>query len=371
MRAASLCSGYGGLDMAAAAVFDLELAWYAEVDPDASKVLAHHYPRVPNHGDITAIDWTQVEPVDLLTAGYPCQPMSFAGRRAGLSDERWLWDDGVFPAIRDLRPGIVLLENVPGHLSVGFGRVLGDLAAVGYDASWMCVRASDVGAPHRRERVFIVAQDADRAASSQWRFAAPGQAQGGRARADAGGRGGASAAGGVSLLPTPTTANSHGNHVNNRGNLLLPGAVALLPTPTVVDARGGRNATSGRTDPDSQHHSGWTLSDVAHADRWGEYATAIARWEYVTGRPAPEPTEPTAKGGRRLAPPFVEWLMGLPEGWVTEVPRLWRDEDGTESIVPALTRNAMLRILGNGVVPQQGAYAISSLLGHVFAEVAA
>ena len=326
LKAASLCSGYGGLDMAAAAVFDVDLAWYAEVDPDAAKVLA---PGVPNHGDITAIDWTQVEPVDLLTAGYPCQPMSFAGRRAGLSDERWLWDDGVFPAIRDLRPGIVLLENVPGHLSVGFGRVLGDLAAIGYDASWMCVRASDVGAPHRRERVFVVATDAtDQRHERGW------SARRGRfGSADRG-------------------------HV-------AAGGVALLPTPTVVDARGGRNATAGRTDPDSQHHSGWTLSDVAHADRWGEYAGVIARWEHVTGRPAPEPTEPTAKGGRRLAPPFVEWLMGLPEGWVTQVPRMWRDEDGTESIVPALTRNAQLKALGNGVVPQQGAHALTQLLAHL------
>jgi DNA (cytosine-5)-methyltransferase 1 len=153
----SLCSGYGGLDLAAQAILGpLRHAWHAETDPGAATVLAHHWPDVPNLGDLTAVDWTAVPPVDVLTAGYPCQPLSFAGRRAGMTDERWIWGD-VFAAIRVLRPRIVLLENVAGHLSLGFGRVLGDLASAGFDAEWGCFRASEVGAPHRRERVFVAA----------------------------------------------------------------------------------------------------------------------------------------------------------------------------------------------------------------------
>jgi DNA (cytosine-5)-methyltransferase 1 len=84
-------------------------------------------------------------------------------------------------------------------------------------------------------------------------------------------------------------------------------------------------------------------------DRWGAYAAAIQRWEHVTGRPAPDPTEPGTKGQPRLAPAFVEWLMGLPAGWVTD----------------HLPRNAALKCLGNGVVPAQAAHAYTELLGAV------
>lgn len=146
LRLGSLCTGYGGLDLAAEIVLGpLTHAWHAEIDPHAAKVLAHHWPDVPNLGDLTAVDWGHVEPVDVLTAGYPCQPLSLAGPRTGMNDERWIWDE-IYAAIRVLRPRFVLLENVAGHLSLGFGRVLGDLAAAGFDAEWGCFRASDVGA---------------------------------------------------------------------------------------------------------------------------------------------------------------------------------------------------------------------------------
>lgn len=178
MKLGSLCTGYGGLDLAAEAILGpLTHAWHAEIDPHASQVLAHHWPDTPNLGDLTAVDWTRVEPVDVLTAGYPCQPLSLAGRRAGLTDERWIWDD-VFAAIRDLRPRLVLLENVAGHLSLGFGRVLGDLASAGFDAEWGCFRASDVGAPHRRERVFIAAWPAADTESLGHRDARPARVGG-------------------------------------------------------------------------------------------------------------------------------------------------------------------------------------------------
>ena len=117
MKLGSLCTGYGGLDLAAEHVLGpLHHTWHAEIDPHASKVLAHHWPTTPNLGDLTTVDWTTVPPVDVLTAGYPCQPLSLAGRRAGMTDERWIWDD-VIRAVRDLRPRLVLLENVAGHLS--------------------------------------------------------------------------------------------------------------------------------------------------------------------------------------------------------------------------------------------------------------
>lgn len=154
----SLCTGAAALEEGLCLALELDptksVAWHAEVDPGACSVLDHHFPSVPNLGNVREIDWATVRPVEWLTAGYPCQPFSSAGRRGGEDDPRHLWP-AVADAIRILRPGHVLLENVAGHLSLGFGAVLGDLAEIGYDARWVCLPASGVGAPHRRERVFI------------------------------------------------------------------------------------------------------------------------------------------------------------------------------------------------------------------------
>lgn len=161
MKHAGLCFGYGGLDMGVEAAVPSELAWYAEYDPAPSKVAALRYPGVPNHNDVTAIDWAAVEPVDILSAGYPCQPFSISGLRRGEDDPRHLWPH-IANAVRQLRPRLVVLENVAGHLSLGFDVVLGDLAALGYDAEWSVVQASAVGACHRRPRLYVVAADTTR-----------------------------------------------------------------------------------------------------------------------------------------------------------------------------------------------------------------
>jgi len=155
LRVLSLFSGIGGLDLGLERA-GMEVVAQCEVDPYCCRVLAKHWPHVPNLGDVTAIDWSTVPDVDLICGGYPCQPFSLAGRRQGADDVRHLWPY-VLDAVRHLRPRWVLLENVPGHLSLGFGRVLGDLAESGYDAEWDCIPAAAVGAPHRRDRVFIVA----------------------------------------------------------------------------------------------------------------------------------------------------------------------------------------------------------------------
>ena len=156
LKIGSLFSGYGGLDMAVEHVFGAEPAWFCEFDKYPAKILAHHWPDVPNHWDITKVDWSQVEPIDILTGGYPCQPFSTAGKRKGTDDDRHLWPH-VREAIRALRPRYTILENVSGHRSLGFDRVLGDMAEDGLHVRWASVRASDAGAPHPRERLFIVA----------------------------------------------------------------------------------------------------------------------------------------------------------------------------------------------------------------------
>jgi DNA (cytosine-5)-methyltransferase 1 len=158
-----MCTGYAGLDQAVAQVLDVEPAWVADPAPGAAAILAHHMPDVPNLGDITTVQWEDAVHVDILAAGYPCQPFSFAGPRKGTTDSRHIWPH-IATAVRHLAPGLVVLENVPGHRNLGFDQVLGDLAALGFDAEWTSLRASDVGAPHKRERLVILARHPDRMA---------------------------------------------------------------------------------------------------------------------------------------------------------------------------------------------------------------
>ncbi len=151
----SLFSGIGGLDLGLERA-GMRCLWQSEIDPYCCKVLAKHWPNLPNIGDINNVDWRNVATVDVICGGYPCQPFSVAGQRNGTDDPRHLWPRFA-DAIRFLRPRYALLENVTGHLNLGFSDVLADLAACGYDAQWDCIPAASVGAPHLRDRVFVIA----------------------------------------------------------------------------------------------------------------------------------------------------------------------------------------------------------------------
>lgn len=157
MNVGSLFSGIGGFDLGLERA-GFTISWQVEIDSYCQRVLAKHWPHVTRYGDITAMDWSTVQPVDLLCGGFPCQDLSFAGKRAGIEGARsGLWSEYV-RAIVQLRPRYVLVENVPGLLTNAYmGRVLGDLAACGYDAEWTVLSAGSIGAPHLRERVWILA----------------------------------------------------------------------------------------------------------------------------------------------------------------------------------------------------------------------
>jgi DNA (cytosine-5)-methyltransferase 1 len=158
-----------------------EVAWHCEWEDAPSTILDKHFPGVPNYKDVSKVDFTQVEPVDILTGGFPCQDLSLAGKRAGLQDgtRSGLWSEFA-RAIEELKPRLVVIENVRGLLSAtasngmeyseedlaaldgraplrALGAVLGDLADLGYDAKWTGLRASDAGAPHQRFRIFVIA----------------------------------------------------------------------------------------------------------------------------------------------------------------------------------------------------------------------
>lgn len=159
-RVGELCAGYGGirlgLDLAG---IETDLAWWADNDPRPAAVMAAHHPTAPNLGDITEI--TDPPTVDIVTAGFPCQPVSTAGERRGVNDERWLVDD-VCRVARLCGSRMLILENVAGILTANGGdamaRVCEAMAREGFRRwEWGTLRASDVGAPHRRKRWFCVA----------------------------------------------------------------------------------------------------------------------------------------------------------------------------------------------------------------------
>lgn len=333
MRIGSLFSGYGGLDRAVTDTLGGSVAWHVEYDKHPSAILAHHYPDVPNYGDVTAVDWAAVEPVDVLTGGFPCQDLSTAGKRRGLrpGTRSGLWEHMAY-AIDQLRPSLVVVENVRGLLSAyahsdvescpiclgdgpdgalrALGAVVGDLAGLGYGCRWGGVRASDAGAPHGRFRVFLVAYPTS---------TGPGRAlRAGGLPPQLRGMGWAPPGGEPCITPADTDS-------------MRPG---LRERGSSTDAHGLDVGIEG------------AVGGPADVD-FGPYAAAVRRWEHVLGRPAPAPTEP-GRNGSRLSPAFVEFLMGLPEGWVTGVD---------------IPRNAQLKALGNGVVPQQAALALRLILG--------
>jgi DNA (cytosine-5)-methyltransferase 1 len=158
----SLFAGIGGFDLAAERA-GLEVKWQVEIDDYCDRVLEQRWPHVRRYRDIRTIEWADVEPVDIVCGGFPCQPHSFAGRRLGALDDRDLWP--YFRAsLRCLKPRWVVAENVPGILSNDagrfFGGILRDLAACRLHAEWDCIPASAVGADHRRDRVWVVAHSA-------------------------------------------------------------------------------------------------------------------------------------------------------------------------------------------------------------------
>jgi DNA (cytosine-5)-methyltransferase 1 len=308
-----LFTGYGGLDLGVlAALGGGRIVWSADDDRHVRTLLGVRLPGVPNLGDVQQIDWGSLEPVDVLTAGWPCQDISAAGKRAGITKGI---RSGLFrEIIRALRhlprpPGLVVLENVAAlrWKNGGLSHVLGQLAEAGFDAVWRSVRASDIGACHRRERIFIAAWPRRNPSPIAHRKSA---------------RGGA------------IIANTY---CARRQRVTQAAQLQGLP-----------NACVGSAHPAPDNYS----RDRASAVDWREYSTAIRRWERVLGRHAPHPTQRGRHGKPVLAPRFVEWMLGLDAGHVTDLD---------------IPRTAQLRILGNGVVPHQATHAVDLLLSDLAA----
>ena len=278
MRVMSLFAGYGGLDLALGMVFpEARTVYVSDIEEGPCRVLAHRFPEATNLGDVTAVDWDSLDPVDVVIGGSPCPDLSDAGRGAGMrpGTRSGLWSSMV-DAIAATRPRLVVWENVRGALSKSafsrlesgegrmggradgvvlraLGRVLGDLSALGYDCQWSTFRASTIGAPHQRERVFVVAVPSSQGWRLPWHTVTREAACGWASALDSG-RAGAS----LTLLPTPTTQDGKNN--------------------------GGPSQFERNTPP---------LNTVVKMPSFGDYVPAITRWEQVIGRTAPSPTIPS------------------------------------------------------------------------------
>ena len=286
MTKGSLCSGYGGLDMATPGA----LSWYAENDADAASIMGREHPGIPNFSDITVPD-IDFPHVDLLLSGDPCQSLSAAGHRRGRADERYLWPH-VRNIIARVMPEQIFMENVQNIVSLDGGVHLAErldaLRALGYEVRWTVLGACAIGAPHHRHRWFL------------------------RARR-------------VNTLWAPDPVRVAAKCGAPRG-----GSRQILPTPRATDGTNGGPGQRGRK-------GDLAMGSAVQAEHWGKFADAIALWEQITGRPAPCPTEPAPRGGRRLNAELSEWMMGLDLGYVT------KDR----------VRNEALKRIGNGVVPLQ------------------
>lgn len=450
MRIGSLFSGYGGLDIGVQSVLGGHVVWHSDIDKSASAILKYHYPDIPNLGDISKVDWSTVEPIDVLTGGFPCQDVSTAGARRGLHSgtRSGLWSV-MAEAIQALQPSLVVIENVRGLLSAtassdmepctwclgdtgdesalrALGAVLGDLAELGFHARWASVRASDVGACHRRERVFIIAwpqrADADSIGRNLERPQSEGRnnrqpqswpkSLGSETVTHADNRRRRVSNNGLSVATQcgdSTTTNPGSQRHGGRKDVGMVGSVG---TPAAVSGResgsawpeSGNRSTTNVSDAHSPRRQGFVCGEscaqagrcrhpqscshvatnidsgrrvesiiepgnvseekgersasISHrhsangsstAVNWGPYQSAIDRWETMLGRQAPSPTEPGPNDRHRLNSVFVEWMMGLPLGHVSN-PQI------------GLSRANQLKVLGNGVVPQQAAHALRILL---------
>lgn len=296
--AIGLCSGSGQLEEAVRAETGIRTVAYAENNPHASAVMAARFRGAVNLGGIDAINYREAAErfpgVDTLIVGWPCQGISNNGHRLGLDDPRsGLWRY-VAQAVSVIRPARVFLENVAALKRRGLPTVAANLNELGYDLYWTITKASAVGAPHTRPR---------------WiGYAVPGT--------------------GVTVeVPAPAA--------------LYP-PLPMLPTPKATDGpNGGPNQRDGK--------GVYYLPGVAVRldENWNspelgvDYGPAVRRWAHITGRPVPSPVAPDARGNLRVSPAAYEFLMGWPAGWITDV--------------PGIPRTELLRIAGNGVIPQQTA----------------
>ena len=352
----SLFSGIGGLELGLEHAAGARVLWQVERDAWCRDVLAKHWPDAVRYDDVCTV--RGLPRVDILCGGFPCQDVSLAGKRAGFGGERSsLWRE-YRRIIADVRPRFVFVENVPGLLTAddghAFAEVLGDLASLGFDAEWDVFRASDVGAPHRRERVFLLAYLADTACLGEREPADEGVAFAARGRARLEPR-----RGGESRLPDAHHDGGQGSDARSEG-AGRHGAVgdgAAVPN-TARQPRLGLPERARSQEPVARRSGAYGLVDADGERRAERNGGPVAARTELGG----------AAGGdghitRDAALPRLgRGADGLPCGLDTHRWPAGRGEAQHEGEPPRTAagvpqRFARLKALGNAVVPQVAALA--------------
>jgi DNA (cytosine-5)-methyltransferase 1 len=261
MRKASLFSGIGGIDLAAHWA-GMETVMFCEREPYCQRVIRKHWPHVPIIDDVRDFTRKELErrgigTIDIISAGYPCQPFSYAGKRRGAEDDRHLWPE-VMRILEEIRPRWFVGENVAGHVTLGLDDVLADLGGAGYAAQAFLIPAAAVRASHRRDRVFIVAHSGSgkRQSGTEVKGILRALPADGAIDNNAGGRSEAQSRGG--LWPTPTA--------NDAKNATLPPAKKERDNIPGALMRDGYTAQEGQLNPEwvevlMNFPPGWTDVD--------------------------------------------------------------------------------------------------------------
>ena len=355
MLAGSLFSDIGGLDLAVEAVTGARTVWQVERDEWCRGVLAQHWPEAQRFDDVCSVG-EELERVDIIAGGFPCQDVSLAGKRAGLAGERsGLWSEFA-RIVRVVRPRFVLVENVAGLLSMEFGQVLGDLAALGFDAEWGVFRASDAGAPHRRERVFILA------------VADASGVDGERVERRGGGSRRPVWTAGVCGCGEAVADAECGHAQRRRGAGVMDGARGVTQSEGHERQRGGDAARGGGEAvgvavADAERIEGIERHD---ADVLGRRSGNAEQARVGCGMGDAAGARCEGHGSGRAQPRLGGVADGLPRGMDAHRWPAGRGEEQHEWEAPRVAKAAperrhRLKALGNAVVPQQAALALRVL----------
>jgi len=353
MNLLSLFSGIGGIDRAAN-MFGIKTVAFVECDPFCQAILKLRFPGVPVYGDIRGVTAKQLKhdgitSIDIVAGGFPCQGNSTAGKRKGKADERYLWPE-MARVVREVESPWMVAENVRGILSVDggelFGDVLRDVANMGHSAGWGCWGACDVGAPHQRNRVFIMAHSKGKRcgeARYDWRRSKEWTTGSGLVPCGL-------------MWPTPRANSFKAAAVHGECGLDIQTAVKLWPTPRA--GKIGGYSSPGYSPVLEQAVNMWPTPTTR------DYKSGTG--SKVRAGHAP-PLSDVCQG--QLNPEWVECLMNFPIGWTDpecKEPSQWpgwpayRDQEQfcyePPRVVSGVKHRAKrLKALGNAVLPLHAA----------------
>lgn len=302
MRHLDLFSGIGGFALAAQWA-GYETVQFVEIEPFPCKVLQKHWPDVPVHDDIKTFNGKQyAETIDLLTGGFPCQPYSVAGLRKGKRDDRALWPEAL-RIVQEVKPDWCVFENVAGILSMGFRHYVSDLENEGYEVQCFIIPACATGAPHRRDRVWIVAHSGT---ARIWCLSGTSYYQGWR------------------------TSEGWGESIRQGNRSACTGGIDSTDSNATDSGSAGREECDTTTKPDGKGHCAGDFDEAFIADSLSINAN---NGGFRAGRIS------------QLQKAKIRWK----ENWVDVATRLCRVDDG---LPRRMDRGKRLKALGNAIVPQ-------------------